>query len=100
CVREWLPLGTGLDNAGIASVVWDPDGPGSERPILVTAAYSRTGCSSEYRFVVSWNGETWCALGDAPRAYALAVHNGQLFAGGSFTTAGGQPANNVARWDG
>ncbi|MBW7905554.1 MAG: hypothetical protein LC135_03585 [Phycisphaerae bacterium] len=31
---------------------------------------------------------------------ALAIYNGQLFAGGRFGTAGGQPCRNVARWDG
>ena len=32
--------------------------------------------------------------------YALAAHDGILFAGGFFTAAGGMPANNVAAWDG
>ncbi len=30
---------------------------------------------------------------------ALANFNGEMFAGGAFTTAGGTPANNVARWN-
>ena len=32
--------------------------------------------------------------------YALTVYNADLYAGGSFTTAGGVTANNVARWNG
>lgn len=32
--------------------------------------------------------------------YALVVWNGDLVAGGDFTTAGGKPAANIARWDG
>jgi hypothetical protein len=31
---------------------------------------------------------------------ALAVYNGDLIAGGGFTTAGGMSANRIARWDG
>jgi hypothetical protein len=30
----------------------------------------------------------------------LTVYNGELIAGGGFTTAGGVPANYIARWDG
>jgi hypothetical protein len=32
--------------------------------------------------------------------YALTSHNGALVAAGDFTTAGGLPANNIARWNG
>jgi hypothetical protein len=31
---------------------------------------------------------------------ALAVYNGELIAGGAFTTAGGVAANRIARWNG
>jgi hypothetical protein len=31
---------------------------------------------------------------------ALTVYNGDLIAGGGFTTAGGTPANKIARWNG
>ena len=31
---------------------------------------------------------------------ALTIYNGELIAGGWFTTAGGVPCNNIARWDG
>ncbi len=32
--------------------------------------------------------------------YALAVYNGELYAGGEFTQAGGMSMNNIARWNG
>ena len=32
--------------------------------------------------------------------YALTVYNGQLVAGGNFTTAGGVACNRIACWDG
>ena len=40
-------------------------------------------------------------LGDErQRVYALAVSGTNLYAGGGFTTAGGVPANYIAKWDG
>jgi hypothetical protein len=51
----------------------------------------------------SASGETWSALGDGVGGdvYALAFDsNGNLYAGGSFTTAGGVTANRIAKWDG
>jgi hypothetical protein len=38
--------------------------------------------------------------GSHPYVYALTVYNGQLIAGGNFTTAGGVSTNRIARWDG
>ncbi len=53
--------------------------------------------------VAKWDGSSWSALGggmDNP-VNALAVDgNGNVYAGGSFSTAGGNPASNVAKWDG
>ncbi len=48
-------------------------------------------------------GETWSPLGDGLNAevYAIAFDSsGNLYAGGSFTTAGGSAANYIAKWDG
>ena len=45
----------------------------------------------------------WVSLGsgmDGTVIYALAVSGTNLYAGGSFTTAGGVPANHIAKWDG
>ena len=41
-------------------------------------------------------------LGDELACYvnALAVSGTNLYAGGCFTTAGGVPANNIAKWNG
>jgi hypothetical protein len=50
-----------------------------------------------------WNGTSWSGFGAGlnGQVYTLLVlPNGELLAGGSFTTAGGAPANAVARWDG
>ena len=52
--------------------------------------------------VAVWNGEAWEALGTGVNGIvrALAVVDGALYVGGTFTVAGGQSATNVARWQG
>jgi hypothetical protein len=57
--------------------------------------------------VASWDGVSWTPLGSGfgpagnADIYALAtLPNGDVIAGGSFNTAAGVPAFNVARWNG
>jgi hypothetical protein len=60
--------------------------------------------------VARWDGSAWHSLGEGvvgdpgagvfPAVWDLAVSGSNLYVGGSFTAAGGQPANHVARWDG
>jgi hypothetical protein len=57
--------------------------------------------------IAKWNGSAWSALGTGmsggtdPYVYALALDSsGNLYAGGSFTTAGGVAANRIAKWNG
>jgi len=57
--------------------------------------------------IASWDGSAWQPLGGGlsggglyAGVYALAVYNGALIAGGSFTTAGGVTCSRIARWDG
>lgn len=58
--------------------------------------------------IAKWNGTSWSPLGsgidDPGQVYTLAAFEDgagpALYAGGSFTSAGGVPANHVARWDG
>jgi hypothetical protein len=52
--------------------------------------------------VARWDGAAWQPLGSEMNGEvrALAVFDGQLVAGGTFTTAGGVAANRVAVWNG
>lgn len=60
--------------------------------------------------IALWNGDKWSALGSglsgcngancAPSVKAIAVKGTDVYAGGTFTTAGGVPANGIAKWDG
>ena len=57
--------------------------------------------------IAKWNGSEWSLLGnnasngvnDSVLAVAIAP-DGQVYAGGTFTTASGLTANRIARWDG
>src|ERR1043166_2510404 len=48
------------------------------------------------------SAQQWNAVGSGfnGAVYCAAVYNNQLYVGGSFTVAGGIPANHIARWDG
>jgi hypothetical protein len=55
--------------------------------------------------IAQWDGQVWSSLGtgiDSPYGYgsvhALACKGSELFIGGGFTTAGGNPSTNIALW--
>ena len=58
--------------------------------------------------IVKWNGTVWSAvdggvLPNSTQGYginALAVHNGALYVGGQFHSAGGISVSNIAKWNG
>src|SRR5262249_53791401 len=77
---------------------------GSE--LIAGGQFGAAGTVSADR-IAAWDGEAWHALGDGVsglaqgnRVRALAILDGDLVAGGAFTTAGGAPAHAVARWNG
>lgn len=58
--------------------------------------------------IARWDGSAWQPLGTGLQlsdgyggyGFALEVYQGQLYVAGDFDFAGGQPAANLARWDG
>src|SRR5204863_522704 len=58
--------------------------------------------------IAKWDGSSWSALssgmgGGVPTGggvHALAVSGSNLYAGRNFTTAGGNAANRIAKWNG
>lgn len=57
--------------------------------------------------LVRFDGQQWQAIGSAGSVgvgggsvMTLVFHEGLLYAGGTFTSAGGVPLNRVGRWDG
>ncbi len=99
---SWSTLGSGM-NGTVRALTVLPNGD-----LVAGGLFTSAGGVPANR-VARWNGSSWSALGSGVSmeglyfadVYALAVlPNGDLVAGGNFTTAGGVPANRVARWNG
>ncbi|MFN0242904.1 MAG: hypothetical protein ACKVWV_08450 [Planctomycetota bacterium] len=106
---SWSALGTGLgtrgflNGLGFALATFD-DGSG---PALYVGGYFDSAGGVPASRIARWDGTTWSALGSGVASdpvYALAAFDDgsgpALYVGGDFTTAGGSPAQNLARWDG
>ncbi len=98
----WSVLGEGTDGPVHAIVVDD------EGNVYVGGSFTRAG-GATVNNIAKWDGSSWSALGTgiiggSPQTTyvnALALDDdGNLYAGGQFTTAGGVEARNVAMWDG
>src|SRR5262245_11142485 len=100
----FAPAGTG--STVMSQVVFD-DGSG---PALFVGGDFKAAGPVAASCVAKWNGASWAALGSGvnaasgARVSALAVFDdgsgAALYAAGLFDTAGGQPAANIAKWDG
>ncbi len=105
---DWGPPQSlpGVDGQIYATVTYD-DGFG---PALYAAGAFQSAGGVIVNNVARWSGHGWTPLGAGTNApiRALAVYdddgNGPqrpyLYAGGSFTIAGGIPCNRLAKWDG
>jgi hypothetical protein len=62
--------------------------------------------SSSYQCIAAWDGTSWSNLGSGvgggtyPYVFSILVHGTDVYAGGLYTTAGGQTVNGIAKWDG
>lgn len=102
---SWSALGSGIAYPGGASVVHALTL--SDGRLYVGGRFTSAGGVAANR-IAAWDltDERWVALGaglagaGSLAVNAIAVTRGDLLVGGSFTTAGGVAANNVARWNG
>jgi len=100
------PFGEGTSGTVRALAVYN-DGTGSA---LYVGGLFETAGGVVVNNIAKWDGTTWSALagpsgtGTDAVVIALTVFDDgggpALYAGGSFTTAGGVEVNHVARWDG
>src|SRR6187200_2485301 len=92
----------GLQSQATATTVWAPSGPGSE--VVVVAGQFTAAGDTLASGIATWDGTNWQPLGgissSPPSISALAVYQGQLYAGGSFADNGGIPVSCIARWNG
>jgi len=103
---ELFPV-PGADGPVHASIVFD-DGHG---PALYIGGQFTVAGTATASAIVRWDGQKWHDVGGGFTSstgtavvYALAVFDDgtgpALYGGGSFDHAGGQPAQNIARWNG
>lgn len=103
--NTWSPLDRGVwrsyTNSFTTSIV--PFDPGTGEELFVGGFFDTASGAPGTSHLAKWNGNAWSGLtGGTPdwAVWALAVWNGRLYVGGSFTTAGGVTVNGIASWDG
>ncbi len=107
---SWSPLGSGISAPlGFPYYGGEVSALAVSGNDLYAGGYFTMAGGSPANHIAKWNGSSWSALGSgisAPSAYyggrvsALAVSGSDLYAGGGFTTAGGNAATNIAKWNG
>ena len=102
----WGTIGTGAHVANGVSDSVLALAVASNGDVYAGGDFTQVGGLTANR-VARWNGASWSSLGTGPSnglngsVLALAVAaNGDVYAGGVFTQAGGVAANNVAKWNG
>jgi hypothetical protein len=98
--QEWQALGSGFDGP-VNSLCVSTDGD------LYAGGQFATSGSSTLGGVGRWNGSEWLPVGGGVGGVAnhnvssmIAVDEGGVIAGGTFTLAGSVPVNHVAKWNG
>jgi trimeric autotransporter adhesin len=104
----WSALGPGLTGR-VTGLGTFNDGSGPA--LYATGNYSQVA-GNPVPAIAKWNGEMWSPLQGggltrnvgAAAGFTIMVFDGgtgpSMYVGGSFEFAGGQPALNIARWDG
>jgi hypothetical protein len=107
--QGWQALGAGLLGSGnsptVESLAVFDDGGGPA--LYAGGSFSNAGGLTARR-IAKWDGQAWSSLGAGLNntVFSLVVHDdgsgpgAQLIAAGTFTQAGGQPANFIAKWNG
>jgi hypothetical protein len=106
---SWSALGSGMNN-GVRALAVSGD------TLYAGGDFTNAGGSAA-NCIAKWDGSSWSALGSGmsgasydfdgdgdyeygPSVSALAVSGSMLYAAGAFTSAGGNPANYIAKWNG
>jgi hypothetical protein len=100
---SWSPLGSGANGPVFALGVFD-DGSG---PALFAGGRFDFVGGVAARRIARWNGSAWSSVGSGITGTNVQVFTTfddgsgpALYAGGTFTNAGGVAAGNIAKWNG
>ena len=103
---RWAALGAGLEGGVVKALAVFDDGSG---PALYAAGGFSEAGGSPANNVARWNGSDWEPLASgiglfSNCVYALEVFDDgsgpALYAGGDFSSSGGELANGIIKWDG
>lgn len=98
---QWQRLGSGLDD--------DFTADGGVRTLIVSGTdlyvggdFGSAGGVTGTANIAQWDGSVWHALGNGlgNDVHAIAVHDGNVYAGGDFQDVGGTISDRIAKWDG
>jgi hypothetical protein len=97
---QWHPMGQGLDGLVFALAEY--------KGRIYAGGEIRVGATGKATTLAVWNGVEWSEVPGAPdsavintaRVYALEVHQGLLYVGGTFEGSGDIVSPNVLAWDG
>lgn len=96
---QWSKLGDGLKPQIYDFAVL----PNNE--LVACGSFSLTSGGAQLRGIARWDSTAWRTVGNVPgtnqSVYVVeVVPNGDLIAGGNFTSMAGVQASRIARWDG
>ena len=99
---SWSALGTGVNGPVYALAIGGTD-------VYVGGNFTTAGGVSA-KYIAKWNGSAWSALGSGMSGHtdpqwscavwALAVSGTDVYAGGTFYSAGGVTVKSIAKWNG
>lgn len=103
----WSALDNSLAGLGVYSLAVHDDGLGGGPTLFVGGEFNVSGPAPLSR-IARWTGTAWAPVGGGVNGgvYSMASFDDgmgggpALYAGGFFTTAGGVPAQGIARWNG
>ena len=101
---SWANVGGAMNDLAAALAIHDE---GSGPKLFAAGRFTLSGPSIVTKRIARWDGTNWTSLGSGAAngigdggVNALASFGGELYAGGTFTLAGGAPVNYLARWNG
>lgn len=101
---SWSALGAGIggDHPVVMSLTIDKSGV-----LYAGGNFTQAGTANNVNNIAKWDGTQWSKLGSGLSGVtntlvaAIATDSqSNLYAGGAFSIAGGNSANNIAKWDG
>lgn len=103
---QWSALGAGIVQTNVQQLIWSVAVLGNT---LVAGGDFSSIDNVKVNRIAAWNGSRWQPMGPAnndgvlgnnPVVYDFAVSGNLLYVAGTFESAGGQPTDNLATWNG